>query len=100
MHIKHLDGGHFFQNAARCESGSGLLELKPEGDMQAIGEEANEDVRFDATLFEPIHAVIGHISRRSPNFFETFGRNLRLSFPLLRRRLLRPLIAQQHAKSA
>ena len=47
MHIKHLDGGHFFQNAARCESGSGLLELKLEGDMQAIGQEANEDVRFD-----------------------------------------------------
>ncbi len=50
MHIEHLDGGHFFQNAAWRQSGSGFLELKPEGDMQAIGEEANEDVRFDAII--------------------------------------------------
>jgi len=62
MHIEHLDGGHFFQNAARCESGSGLLELKPEGDMQAIGEEVNEDVRFDAIIFLVIDWPDGEIA--------------------------------------
>ena len=48
MHVDHLHGGEFFQGAARSEARGEAVEAAGQGDLQAIGEEGDENVGFDA----------------------------------------------------
>ena len=46
--IEHLDGGELVEHGPGREAGRERLEAGPQGDMQTIGDEGDEDVRFDA----------------------------------------------------
>ena len=48
MHIEHLQGGKLVEHGSRREAGRQRLEPSAERDVQAIGEERDEDVRLDA----------------------------------------------------
>ena len=50
VYIDHLDGGELLEHAARGEAWGERFELLAERDVQAVGEERDEDVRFDAPL--------------------------------------------------
>jgi hypothetical protein len=50
MNIEHLDGGEFVEHGPRGETRCQWLELRSQGDVQAIGHEGDKDVRFDAGL--------------------------------------------------
>lgn len=47
-HVDHLRGGDLLQHTARGQSGCELFESMSERDVQTVGEESDEDVRFDA----------------------------------------------------
>ncbi|MBC8127207.1 MAG: hypothetical protein H8M99_08715 [Gloeobacteraceae cyanobacterium ES-bin-144] len=47
-HIEHLDLAHPLQHAAGTQTGGCLFVVFLKGDAQAVGEEADEDVGFDA----------------------------------------------------
>ena len=51
MDIDHLHGREFLEHAASSEPWGKRLQLPAERDVQAIGEERDKDVRFDAALF-------------------------------------------------
>jgi hypothetical protein len=48
--IEHLDGGELVEHGPRCEARRQWLEPRTQRDVQAIGQEGDEDVRFDAML--------------------------------------------------
>jgi hypothetical protein len=48
MNVDHLNGGEFFQCAACRESRRERVQPARQGDLQGVGEEGDEDVRFDA----------------------------------------------------
>ena len=48
MDIDHLHGGELCQRAAGGEAGSEAVQASGQGDLQAVGEEGDEDVGFDA----------------------------------------------------
>ena len=48
MHVDHLDGGELCEGVAGGEPGSEAMETAGQGDLQAVGEEGDEDVGFDA----------------------------------------------------
>ena len=48
--IDHLHGGELFQHAARRQPGRQRMQAPRKSDVQAIGQEGDEDVRFDAGL--------------------------------------------------
>src|ERR1700739_156504 len=48
--VEHLDGGEFVEHGPRREAGGQLLEPGAQRDVETIGEEGDEDVRFDAVL--------------------------------------------------
>ena len=50
MNVDHLNGGKFFQRAACCESRRERVQPARQGDQQGVGEEGDEDVRFDASF--------------------------------------------------
>ena len=50
-YIDHLYRGELLEHAAWSEAWGERFELLSEGHMQAVGEECDEDVRFDARLF-------------------------------------------------
>ena len=50
MHVDHLHGGELRQRAAGGEAWSEAVETACQGDLQAVGEEGDEDVGFDAPL--------------------------------------------------
>ena len=47
MNVDHLHGGEFFEHATRGEAGREGVEAPPQRDMEAVGEEGDEDVRLD-----------------------------------------------------
>ena len=47
-HVKHLDLAHPLQHAAGTQPRGRLLVVFSQRDVQAVGEEADEDVRFDS----------------------------------------------------
>ena len=48
MDVDHLDGCELFQRAARGQSRRERVEPAREGDLKGVGEESDEDVRFDS----------------------------------------------------
>ncbi len=50
VHIDHLDGCHLLQHCARRQSRRQSLQPLLQRDLQAIREEGDKDVRFDARL--------------------------------------------------
>jgi len=48
--VEHLDGGHLVEHGARCQAGRQWLEAGTQRDVQAVGQEGDEDVGFDAML--------------------------------------------------
>ena len=50
VHIDHLHGGELFQHAARRQPGRQRMQAPRKSDLQAIGQEGDEDVRLDARL--------------------------------------------------
>ena len=48
--VEHLDGGELVEHGPRSEARCQRLELGAQGDVKAIGQEGDEDVRFDAVL--------------------------------------------------
>ncbi len=48
--VEHVDGGKLVERRARGEAGSQRPEPGAQRDVQPIGEEGHEDVRFDALL--------------------------------------------------
>ena len=48
--IDHLHGGELLEHAARGKAWSECFQLLAERDVQAIGEEGDKNVRFDAPL--------------------------------------------------
>ena len=46
----HLDDGELVEHGPRGEAGRQRLELSAQRDVKAIGQEGDEDVRFDAVL--------------------------------------------------
>ena len=50
VHVEHLDGGELIEDGARGQAGGKRAEARAQGDMQAVGEESDEDVRFDAAF--------------------------------------------------
>src|SRR5580704_15665197 len=51
VHVEHLDGGQLVEHGAWRKAGSQWLEPRAQRDVQAIGQEGDEDMRLDA-LFE------------------------------------------------
>ena len=49
-HVEHLDLAQSLQHAAGTQAGGRLLVVFLKGDVQAVGEEADEDVGFDASV--------------------------------------------------
>ena len=50
VHIDHLHSGEFLQCAACGEAWGERLQSQPQADVQAVGKEGEEYVRFDACL--------------------------------------------------
>jgi hypothetical protein len=50
MHVDHLHGGELLQHAARRQTGRQRVQAPRKSDVQAIGQEGDEDVRLDAGL--------------------------------------------------
>jgi hypothetical protein len=50
MHIEHLHSGELVEDGARREAGSERFEPGAQRDVEAIGQEGDEDVRLDAVL--------------------------------------------------
>jgi hypothetical protein len=50
MDVEHLDGGELVEYGPRSEAGSERLELGAQRNVKAIGQEGDEDMRFDAVL--------------------------------------------------
>jgi len=50
MNIDHLDGGELFQRTARGQPGRQSMKATRERDLQAVGQEGDEDVGFDPLL--------------------------------------------------
>src|ERR1700688_1113445 len=50
MHVEHLHGGELVEHRPGREAGSQRLEPCAQRDVQAIGQEGDEDVRLDALL--------------------------------------------------
>ena len=50
MHIDHLHGGKFFQNASRCEARGERVQASSQRDVQTVGKESDEDMRLDPIL--------------------------------------------------
>ena len=50
MDIDHLDGGELLERAARGQSGRQGMQAALQRDLQAIGQEGDEDVGFDPAL--------------------------------------------------
>ena len=50
VHIEQLHGGELVEHRPRGEAGSERPELCAQRDVQAIGQEGDEDVRLDAVL--------------------------------------------------
>jgi hypothetical protein len=48
--VDHLHGGKLFQHATRGQPGSERAQAARQSDVQAIGQEGDEDVRLDARL--------------------------------------------------
>src|SRR5258708_21316272 len=48
--VEHLDSGELGEHSPRGEAGRQRLELSAQRDVKAIGQEGDEDVRFDAVL--------------------------------------------------
>src|SRR6516165_2872993 len=53
VNVEHLDRGELVEHNPRREAGGKRLEPGSQGDVQAIGEKRDEDMRFDA-LFQPM----------------------------------------------
>jgi hypothetical protein len=51
MHVEHLDRRELVERLVHGEPWCTLLELILERDVQAVGKEGDEDVRFDASFF-------------------------------------------------
>jgi hypothetical protein len=49
--VDNLDRGELLERAARSEPRRQGMQTPPEGDVQAVGQESDEDVRLDACLF-------------------------------------------------
>ena len=52
--LDHLDGGEFLQGGSWGQTRSEGAQTRLQGDLETIGEEGDENVRFDA----PIHLMI------------------------------------------
>ena len=50
VHVDHLHGGELFQHTARRQPWRQRMQAPRQRDVQAVGQEGNEDVRFDARL--------------------------------------------------
>src|SRR5229473_4728232 len=48
--VEHLDGGELVEHGPRGEAGRQRFELRAQRDVKTIGQEGDEDVRFDALL--------------------------------------------------
>ena len=49
--VEQLDRSEFFEDGARHQSGGEFAQVLAEGDRQAVGEEGDEQMRFDAGGF-------------------------------------------------
>src|ERR1700730_10372486 len=50
VHVDHLQGGEFFQHAARRQPGRQRMQAPRKSDVQAIGQEGDEDVGLNTCL--------------------------------------------------
>ena len=50
VHVDHLHGGEFLQHRARGQPRRQGAQALFQGDLQAIGDEGDEDVGFDAMV--------------------------------------------------
>ena len=50
LHVDHLHGLELFEHATGRQSGSALFASLPEGHVQTVGQERDEDVGLDALL--------------------------------------------------
>jgi hypothetical protein len=50
MHVDHLHGGKLLQHTARRQPRRQRMQAPRQGDVQAVGQEGDEDVRLDACL--------------------------------------------------
>ena len=50
MHVEHLDSCELVEHSSRCEARRQRLEPCAQRDVQAVGQEGDEDVRLDAVL--------------------------------------------------
>ena len=99
MHVEHADGGQAFQDAAGRKSGCGIGQSQPQGCVEAIGEEGDKDVRFNALLILVMDRSYAQIT------FEVFEGffdldELRVEFPQLSRIVTGKIVAQQIASFA
>jgi hypothetical protein len=63
--VEHLDDGELVEHGPRGEAGRQRLELSAQRDVKAIGQEGDEDVRFDAVLKLVVDRVWRSLSRLS-----------------------------------
>ena len=73
MQVNHLHGGELFDDAARRGAGRwrGGVQAAAERDVEAVGEEGNEDMCLDARL---VLMKIGRTARSPFNLERLFGR--------------------------
>jgi len=50
MHVDQVDGGELLQYCARCESRCERSQRLLERDLQTVGDDGDEDMRFDAII--------------------------------------------------
>jgi len=62
VHVDHLNGGEFFEQATRGQTRRQSFQTMADGDVEAVGEEGDEDVGFDALRLLMVDRPDGEIA--------------------------------------
>ena len=99
VHVDHLNGGEFIEQAARGQARRQSLQTMADGDVEAIGEEGDEEVGLDAlgllVMDRPDGEIALEVSKRFLHLTE-----LQIIIPQRRRIVLGQVAAEQIAPFA
>jgi hypothetical protein len=62
VHVEHLYGGELFEDGPWSQAAGEGFEAGLEGDLQAVGQERNEDVGFDAVFELVVDGTDGQVA--------------------------------------
>jgi len=95
----HLNGGELLEQTARGEARRQSFQAKADGNVQAVGEEGDEDVRLDARRLLVMDRPDGEVALQGPKRFVDLN-ELQMVAPQRRRIAFGQVAAQQIAPFA